>query len=1411
MFNHLHMHTMLSLLDSTTGYKEYVNMAKECGQNAIAFTEHGNIYNWMGKKLYCDSMGIKYIHGIEIYLTENSNEKIRDNYHTVLLAKNAEGLKEINLLVGLSTKDDHSYYKPRISFDEFLSTSNNIIRLSACLQSPLNRIDEKNPYFKKLLQKYDFFEVQPHVNSDEQKEFNKRLVEFSKEYGKGLIATNDVHSSTPYKAECRKILQKAKGIHFKGDDTNKIEEKFDLTFKTEKQMRELFKEQGILTDEEINSAINNTQVVSDMCEDVVVDKSFKYPKISDNDEGLLKEVINNNYKKKTKDGIIAGGKIYIDQIHEEFRVFKKLNMLTFMLFMSQLVTWCKENGIQVGPSRGSVAGSLIAYLTNITDVDPIKWGTIFSRFANEDRMETGDIDIDLPTDSRDIVYKHIFDSFGMDKVAYVLAIGTISEKGTIDEIGRALEYNLDYVAKIKEEYESNPEKAKIKYKELFYYFDGLVNTAISQSIHPAGIVVSPITLPDNYGVFWKDGQPIMQIDMEDIHDCGLNKYDLLALKNINIIRDTCSNAGIRYPMVHEINFEDENVWKDITCSRVGLFEFEKPYAFDLLKKYDPHTVDDISLVNAALRPSGASYRDRLINHEINKNPSEKIDEIFSTSLGYCIEENQYVNTITGNKKIKDVNIGDVIYSENDINKVINKKYMGKKDTIKISTDSSSVICTNDHKILTEYGWKKAEDINIGECIAYRIGTNSTKEYPIKKLKIIGYLLGDGILNGKNNVQFVNLDINSINDFKSCIESEFEDLTCSIRTTITRVNKYNLYYANVRHITNSKEETNLSKYLKEIGLKKYPTGGCLAKEKFIPEFIFSLNRNCLLNLIGAYTDTDSHIGVKKNSVSYKTSSFQLAKDIVEIGRLLGYKFTISKSEDAYDIIVNNSLNYLQEIYKYSNKVKNLNNLSMQKKQRELSYSRITRSNLVSIFDKNGINKKKVYIETGVNMYQKHKYIGISSVMKICKKYKNINEIIPSYLKNENIIWTEVKNIEKYGISNVYDIEIEKEHNFSCNGIIVHNCVFQEQITRFLQELCGYSGSGADNCRRLIARKKPEELEKELPKIVKGYCENSSEDYETAKSQAEVFVKVIEDASRYAFGYNHSTGYSIIAYYCAYFRYYYPGEFITAYLNTANSQEDIQDGSELAKIKHINIESAKFRKSIDKYVYDKETKTIYKGLASIKYISTDCANQLYDLRMVKFETFTDLLIYLTENTTINSRQVKVLVSIGFFEEFGKVGKLLDIFNLFVLRYKKTYVDATKIKRIVEIKEFEIKTGNRNLPITEQVNLEKEYMGYISFTIDIQKRYVYVLGTDLKYTPRITVYCLATGKSIQLKVNKKIYAKNKIHEGDILYCKKFVKKEDWKKTEDGFARVGTYSEFLEDYDIINEERINNVLHNV
>ena len=649
-----HCHSDYSLLDSCTKFSDYIELAVSNGQMAVASTEHGRPIGWVSKKMQCDKAGIRFIHGVEIYLTESLEEKVRDNYHTVLLARNLDGVKELNRLVSKSCDKDHFYYTNRISFDEFLKISDNIITTSACLASPLNKLPDDHPYYMALARKYSFFEIQPH-NHPEQVAFNRRLYELSKALGTPLIAGTDTHSSSAYKAECRSVLLSAKRKSYDDEDA------FDMTYKTYDELVDMFRVQGALPEDVYLDAIQNTNTLYDLTEDFELDTSIKYPILygsREADAEMFTETVNRMFEEKLESGVIprwqeAAFRLALD---EEMRVFRKLQMDGFMLSMSELIRWCKENDMAVGTARGSVGGSRVAYVIDIIDLNPETWNTVFSRFCNEDRQEIGDIDIDVVESDRPAIFQHIISRFGHDKTARVASFGTIQEKGVIDEVGRALAFkwakehpstgvvdnskdnpwSLQNISRIKSEFDADPEKTKLQYPEMFYYYDGLIDTKISQSVHPAGMVISPISLDDNYGIFDKDGETCLMMDMEEAHEVGAAKYDFLALKTVQVIRDACRYLGRKYPQTHEINWDDQNVWEDMSKSLTMIFQFESAFAAECFKKFRPQSIFDMSLVTATIRPSGTSYRDDLLSHKVHSNPSDIIDELLKDNLGYLI-------------------------------------------------------------------------------------------------------------------------------------------------------------------------------------------------------------------------------------------------------------------------------------------------------------------------------------------------------------------------------------------------------------------------------------------------------------------------------------------------------------------------------------------------------------------------------------------------------------------------------------------------------------------------------------------------------------------------------------------------------------------------------------------------------
>ena len=291
-----HMHTQLSLLDSCAKYQEYVDKAQECGIKAFAFSEHGNIYEYHHKKTAIENAGMKYIHACECYLTESLEEKVRDNYHVWLGARNYDGFLELNELISHSfnRQDGHYYYKPRITWEELKNTSNNIILTSACIASPLSvgTDDMKKQFLSFVCKNKDrcFLEVQHH-NTTTQKEYNKFIQSLCEKFGLRPIAGTDTHALDDREAKGRDMLLKSKDIAF---DDNEVG--WDLTFKTYEELINAYEIQDALPMSFAKTAIDNTNELAEMVESFELDKHTKYPHIYDDPEKTYIQKIDKAYK-----------------------------------------------------------------------------------------------------------------------------------------------------------------------------------------------------------------------------------------------------------------------------------------------------------------------------------------------------------------------------------------------------------------------------------------------------------------------------------------------------------------------------------------------------------------------------------------------------------------------------------------------------------------------------------------------------------------------------------------------------------------------------------------------------------------------------------------------------------------------------------------------------------------------------------------------------------------------------------------------------------------------------------------------------------------------------------------------------------------------------------------------------------
>ena len=656
----LHCHTELSNgttnIDSVTKYEDYIKRASELGMKAIAITEHGNILSFLKKKECCEKYGLKYIHGIEAYLTETIDTKVRDNYHCCLYAKNWEGVKELNKLISNSynRNDNHFYYTPRILIDDLFKTSDNIIVASACLGGVFNKGNDevKKRMLDFFIKNKDrcFLEIQHH-NVKDQIEYNKYLFKLSQEYGLKLVTNTDTHCLDKKHVKGRDILQRAKNIRFDNEDG------WDLTFKSYDELIESYKQQNSLPMFVILEAIENTNRIADMVEEFTMDKSYKYPKLYDNSEDVLKQKINEGVIRTGIDKLPNYETEYLPRIYSELETYKHNGAVDFLLLDENIKTWGREHDIYPGYSRGSCSGSLICYLLGITDVDSVLHKLNFERFMNTERVSLADIDTDWQPNQREAIKDYVYSMEGL-YCADIITFNTVALKGSIRDCARALKIDLSIVNDICENInDDNIESYREQYKELFEYVDIVNGTVVSIGTHPCGQVVSPIPLDENMGLLTLATckNPVTMLNMKEIDSLNYVKLDILGLDNIQIINETCKLAGIERLTPQNVDDNDEAVWQSIKEDTLGIFQWDGSGSYYIKDLFSDETIKRIKEVypdfryidlmacgNGAIRPAGASYRDELAQGIFRDNGHKALNDLLAPTLGYLVYQEQII-------------------------------------------------------------------------------------------------------------------------------------------------------------------------------------------------------------------------------------------------------------------------------------------------------------------------------------------------------------------------------------------------------------------------------------------------------------------------------------------------------------------------------------------------------------------------------------------------------------------------------------------------------------------------------------------------------------------------------------------------------------------------------------------------
>lgn len=674
-FVHLHLHSEYSLLDGACRVTEIPLLAKENGHNAVALTDHGNLYGAVAFYRACKKNGVKPIIGCEVYVAPGSRfTKDRSDgkyYHLVLLCKNEIGYRNLISMVSKAFTEGF-YYKPRVDMELISTHSEGLIALSGCvagqipqlvLQGDLSGAEAAALSMKEIFGDDFYLELQNH-GLPEESTVREHLYALSCKHGIQTVATNDVHY--PYKkdADTQAILMCIQTNRQITDGRPVGFENDEYDFKSENEMRSLFSEYP--------EAVNNTQIIADKCNFEFDFESRHLPSFPLENgvsaQNKLQELAQKGLQERFESGQLDLAshtfEDYKFRMIYELMMISKMGYSDYFLIVCDFVNYAKSKGIPVGPGRGSGAGSLVAYLIRITEVDSIRHGLLFERFLNPERVSMPDFDIDFCYERRNEVIDYVCQKYGSDHVAQIAAFGTMAARGAIRDVGRAmgLPYgDVDRVAKlvphalnitIRDALESEEELKKLyegsrNIKELIDVAIALEGMPRHLTIHAAGIVITKEPV-DYYVPLTTSGDAILtQFDMNTVADLGLLKFDFLALRYLTVIDYAAKDANRKGAKLDIEHFaEDDKETFDLICQgdTAGVFQLESEGMRRLLVSMQPRSISDIMIAIALYRPGPMESIPEFLKNRQNPNgivyPIEDMRDILSDTAGCIIYQEQ---------------------------------------------------------------------------------------------------------------------------------------------------------------------------------------------------------------------------------------------------------------------------------------------------------------------------------------------------------------------------------------------------------------------------------------------------------------------------------------------------------------------------------------------------------------------------------------------------------------------------------------------------------------------------------------------------------------------------------------------------------------------------------------------------
>src|SRR5947209_8748065 len=717
-FTHLHLHTDYSMVDGACDVEKLVSRVASLGQTSVAMTDHGNIFGAVHFYNAAKEKGVKPIIGCELYVskTEDHREKPEgqsENYnHLLVLAESKEGYR--NLMKITSEASLHGfYYKPRISKRFLAEHAKGLIGLSGCLGSQLcenlmagkyERAKSSAAQFRDIFGENNFFLEIQDQGLVEEKRIHADLYKLERELGIPLVATNDSHYLCEDDSHAHEVLlavQTASSIH----DPNRFKFDSDQFFvKSAEQMHHLFRHSP--------EVVSRTMAIAERCNIKIEKVKNPFPEFEvppgHSIDSYFEHVCREGYAKRLRklESLSTAGKLkkplsdYEARLEREIDCIKQMKFSGYFLIVWDFIRYAREHDIPVGPGRGSAAGSLVGYVMEITDIDPLQNELLFERFLNPERVSMPDIDVDFCMNRRGEVINYVTQKYGRDQVAQIITFGTMAAKAAIKDVGRAMEIpygEVDRVAKlipatigisIEQALKDNPQLQELydsntQIKELIdtaKKLEGLVRNA---GVHAAGVVISPQPLTDLVPVHkTKNDEIVTAFDMKAVDKLGLLKMDFLGLTTLTILDDALKMIAERHGAVDlsAIPLTDHETYEKVfqTAMVSGVFQFESNGMRDVVRRYKPQGIEDITALNALFRPGPiqGGMIDDFIERKWGRRKVEyelpELEAILKETLGVIVYQEQVM-------QIANVLAG---YSLGEADLL--RRAMGKKDPVEMA-------------------------------------------------------------------------------------------------------------------------------------------------------------------------------------------------------------------------------------------------------------------------------------------------------------------------------------------------------------------------------------------------------------------------------------------------------------------------------------------------------------------------------------------------------------------------------------------------------------------------------------------------------------------------------------------------------------------------------------------------------